>query len=301
MIVVSCCAVGRGTELIGEGVRVSRVGAAAMPLDEATVEYDASSPSVPVLLASRTYHDGVTVEVRTVQVDNGWQPTHENDGGYLLNVTVRNARSASTTVELAAAVDWLAGLVSAKSPPTALSTAGHKPVVCGSAGGWTAAPASAAGRVSAGGFRPGRNTETTHQRTVSAAPPSPSWAETWALSGNYPGQTGHVGRVVGGGILKYSLTGLPKSAEVYLAIAPAAIISSGVGLPVEAGDNHSLIPGGKVSSGAVFFLATKTDADGSLEVAMGAVKSAPKGWSSHGNAAVSALWYAYRTRDLLRL
>ena len=177
VIVVSCCAVGRGTELIGEGVRVSRVGAAAMPLDEATVEYDASSPSVPVLLASRTYHDGVTVEVRTVQVDNGWQPTHENDGGYLLNVTVRNARSASTTVELAAAVDWLAGLVSAKSPPTALSTAGHKPVVCGSAGGWTAAPASAAGRVSAGGFRPGRNTETTHQRTVFAAPPSPSWAE----------------------------------------------------------------------------------------------------------------------------
>ena len=80
---------------------------------------------------------------------------------------------------------------------------------------------------------PGHNTE------ASAAGPS-GWADTWALAGNYPGQTGHVGRAVGGGTLRYTFAGLPKSAEVYLAVAPA-IISAASGLPVLAGGNASFV------------------------------------------------------------
>lgn len=144
---------GRGTELIGEGLRVGRVNAAAL-LKTVQAEYDEATPSAPVHLATREYMDGVTVELRALQVDNGWETTggDGNDGGYVLNVTVRNAGgAAAVSVELAAAVDWLAGLTSGSG--SALVASGGKPVVCGSAGGWEVAPAAAEGRASAGGFR----------------------------------------------------------------------------------------------------------------------------------------------------
>ncbi len=274
---------GRKNELIGEALRVTRTGGVAALLD-VHVEYDEESRTTPMLLTTKTYADGVALEVRAVQVDTGWEigRATPNDSGFVLNVTVRNTGATAVGVNLTAAVDWLANLTSLSSPKgSMLADSDGKAILCGSTGGWMPGEALRAGHLSADGFRPGHNAWA-GSSTPGAAD---NWADSWALSGNYDGQNGHVGRPVGGGILRYAFAGLPKSSKVYVAIAPAISLSAS-GMPVEAGSNASFISGGNGS--AVFYLSTETDTTGRLQVATGAVPSAPQGWK--GAVSLSGLW-----------
>eukprot|EP01047_Picozoa_sp_COSAG01_P014213 COSAG01_NODE_687_length_14245_cov_40.399548_17_plen_281_part_00 len=203
-------AAGMGQRPIGESIRIVRRENVSLRL--LSVTFDEATPLAPVHLISSTYGDGVRLEMRVLQVDGGTGA----DLGFVFNVTAHNTGPDQVGVAVVAAVDFMAGLVSADGglslSAAATNGSGHRRVLCGPP---TTQPhaAAAAGHLGSDGFRPGRDRSSFSGSGGGGAGggggKQPAWARSWALAGNYPGQLGHVAKPVGGAakVLRYRLAG----------------------------------------------------------------------------------------------
>jgi hypothetical protein len=97
---------GMGARPVGESIRIVRLGASKEEQSKPSLQaaYDEALPEAPVHLLSATYADGVTLDVRAMQVDDG----SGADGGFVFNVTARNTGSSEMTRRRL--VDLTAGL-----------------------------------------------------------------------------------------------------------------------------------------------------------------------------------------------